>query len=466
MPSNAELKHIWREKFKSAPETLKRLKEVKQMATAFNANIDAVIKIKPAKLLRLIKQEGLLLDELQDIRQARLNSGADVVKGIFRCFAQGIAEEWLSEDARVYEWMVDNIGYDRLQMGGQGGIVANALGVAGAGKVYVHSNSLPKMQAEVFVKKNNVISFDQQGHERPAYKIDREADIPLIHWIIEFDRGDKISIEGQEFECPKSNRFIATYDPLNLNLVMDKNFAKKMQKKKLDYIFLSGFHALAEGKNGVSLIEEALPVIESWRKGHTILHLEIASTQDLKVRKAILEKLAARADSVGCNERETIDALEVLGEKGLVAECEAYPHSVNLFKGILRIKEAIGCPRIQLHLFGLYVVVQDKRFKVTPEANLRGMVLAATAAASKAGIGMIAKNKDILWAAGREVSDVGLAELKDLAAFIGDVGLLESGIGEYKGFDVIAVPTILIDKPVTLVGLGDTISSLSIVAAR
>jgi len=32
--------------------------------------------------------------------------------------------------------------------------------------------------------------------------------------------------------------------------------------------------------------------------------------------------------------------------------------------------------------------------------------------------------------------------------------------------EIIAVPTIIIDNPITLVGMGDTISSISLVAAR
>lgn len=466
MPSTNDLKKIWLESYKSVPATLKRIKEVKNVVAAFNTNIDAVIKIKPAKLLKLIELEDLSLEDLQDIREAKLNSGVDVVKGIFRCFSEGIAEEWLSEDVKVYDWMVENIGYDRLQIGGQGGVVSNALGVAGVGKIFAHSNSLPKLQAELFVKQKNVVSFDKKGNIMPAYQIDRETDIPLIHWIIEFDRGDKIMLEGREFVCPKSNRFIATYDPLNLNLVMDSHFVKKMASKKPDYVFLSGFHALTEDHRGADLIDEALPVIQSWCKDKTILHLEIASTQDLKVRKAILEILAPTADSLGCNERETIDALEVLGEKALAKDCEASPHSVNLFKGILKIKEKTKVPRIQLHMFGLYIVIQNKDFKVLPEANLRGMQLAATAAASKAGLGSINKKKDILWSCGKEVSDIGLKELTELATFLNCDQLAKTGIAFCKDYDIIALPTILIDKPLTLVGLGDTISSLSIVSAR
>ena len=44
--------------------------------------------------------------------------------------------------------------------------------------------------------------------------------------------------------------------------------------------------------------------------------------------------------------------------------------------------------------------------------------------------------------------------------------IMETGVFENNEIEVIAVPTILIEKPVTLVGMGDTISSISLVAAR
>ena len=44
--------------------------------------------------------------------------------------------------------------------------------------------------------------------------------------------------------------------------------------------------------------------------------------------------------------------------------------------------------------------------------------------------------------------------------------LMEEGIFINDEIEIIAVPTIIIDNPVTLVGMGDTISSISLVAAR
>ena len=463
---NNMLKKVWSEKFKQVPETLKRIREVRSAATAFNTNIDAVLKIKGRDLEKLAAKQKLSLQDLEHIEHTKLLAPSDVVKGIFKCFKNGIAEEWLTEDKAIYDWMVENLGYDRLQMGGQGGIVANVLAVVGVQKVVAHTNSLPKLQAEQFLPLKNLVSFDEKGAEKPASEIDRAKDIPLIHWIIEFDKGDEVVLDGQKFVCPKSNRFIATYDPLNLKLVVDENFVKALAKDKAEYIVLSGFHALTEQNNGVKLQDDILPVIKSWKEQGSLIHLEIASTQDIAVRKALLQKIAPIVDSIGINEREAMDILEVIGEEDLAKECNTNPNSVNMFKALFKIKKYLKAPRIQLHMFGLYMTLQDEGFKISPEANLRGMMLAATVAAGKAGTGNINKAENLLWAQGQEVSDIGLNELAKLADYVKNQKLTETGIVGYEGFELIALPTIIVEKPLTLVGMGDTISSLSLLAAR
>ncbi len=464
--SESDLKQVWADKYSQVPQILNNIQEVKTAATAFNTNIDAVLKIKGDKIAELALASGLNLKMLSEAGHNRLLFGSDVIKGIFKCFTRGIAEEWLTEDKIVFDWMVKHLGYDRLQMGGQGGIVANVLAVAGVKKVVAHTNSLPKLQAEQFLKLDNLVSFDENGNEKTAYLIDRKEDIPLIHWIIEFDKGDSFTFEGETFVCPKSNRFIATYDPMNLHLVMDKSFVETTVNQKMDYVILSGFHALTKQNDGVNLIKKSLPIIETWKENKDIIHLEIASTQDVAVRKAIVEEVAPKVDSVGINEREAIDILEVIGYEDLAKKCNENTHSKNLFEALLAIKNKLKTPRIQLHMFGLYMTLQDKGFKITPEANLRGMMLAATIAASKAGTGNIHNKENLLWALGQKVSDVGLQELVDLAELVKAPALLETGMAEVNGYDLIALPTILVEKPLTLVGMGDTISSLSLIGAR
>lgn len=461
-----DIKDRWSDLFSNVDSTLNAMKQVKTAVTAFNTNVDAVLKISGKRLEELIAEQNLTLDDLNNIEQAKLLQSSDVVKGIFKCFTKGIAEEWLSEEKSVYDWMINNLGYDRLQMGGQGGIVANVLGILGVNKVCVHTNSLPQKQAEQFLKLDNIVSYDEYGNEKPAYQINRSNDIPMIHWIIEFDKGDELIVDGRKFVCPKANRFIATYDPLNLKLVMDENFVKASTEQESDYVILSGMHALTASNNGVALVENVLPIVDAWHDKGALVHLEIASTQDIDVRKAILQKLATKVDSVGINERELIDILEVVGEEMLAKQCCEDCHAENLFKALLRVKEILKTPRIQLHFFGMYITVQDKSFRITPEQNRNGMMLAATVAAGKAGTGNLNNKDNLLWAKGQKVSNVGINELNAIADIIENENFVSSGITQYSDFDIIAIPTILVEKPVTLVGMGDTISSVSLVGAR
>lgn len=479
-----DLKAIWKEHYASAPRQLERVKAVQGVASVFNANIDAVRKVQPQTLLDWMAQ--IEADEWQVLNKGskRIDAPVDVLRGFVECFSKGIAQEWMVGSAETFAWMRDHLGYDKLQMGGQGGIIANVMAVAGAQNVYVHCASLPAQQAGLFLGVPSLKSSDKDGHLHPAHGMDRASDLPLIHWILEFDKGAELTIGGLTLTCPKSNRFIATYDPLNFVLSVDPGFdaALRRPENPLEVVLLSGYQMLSEplpgqaAGSGIARISDSWAQVQAWKDAHpgAVLHFEFASTQDLKVRKALAEQMAPHADSVGCNEQELIDILDVIGETALAREAAGLD-SVSLFKGLLRVFQALGVKRLQLHMFGLYVTLlkpdaeaQGSAFQA--QANRDGMAFAATLAAAKAGTGSLEHADKLLWAHGQSVADQSLKELTALAAHLKDAhgidGVAESGLGACDAFQVVAVPTILIEKPVTLVGMGDTISSLSLVGAR
>ena len=459
-------KQLWQDKYQVVPENLKKLKKLNAVATGFNTNIDAICRLTGEKLKMLIEQEGLSLAELQNIERKQIVDETDFLKGVFKTFTLGIAEEWICESKDVYGWIEKNVGYEYLQMGGQGGIIANVLSSVGIKKVIAHTNSLPKLQAETFAKNDNLISFDENGKPKPAYLINRRNDVPLIHFIIEFRRGDTMELEGKLFKCPRSNRFIATYDPLNLKLVLNEHFMKALQHEPLDFVILSGFHALQAKNDGLNLIDQAAARIKEWKDmmPQTLFHLEIASTQDLAIRQAIVQKLVPLVDSIGINERETMDVLEVINQKALAKYCNEQTTAENLLKGISKIKEITNVKRIQLHMFGLYMTLKDKDFALSLDDNLKGMLTASVVAAAKAKTSNT--DEQSIQSVTYDVSDVGLIELESLSIALGQPSLALTGIGRYRTWDLIVTPTILIENPVTLVGMGDTISALSLVSAK
>ena len=476
--TNTELKKIWFEHFQTTSEQLEKMSNVNGLISAFNANIDAVIKVSGKKIEEIISKYNMEASILLGDGAKSINTNEDAIRGLVNCFKKGIAEEWLIEEKSVFDWLNTNIGYDNLQMGGQGGIVANVMAACGVNDVFVHTASSPKEQSKLFLDLTNLKNVNRFGELQKASTIDRTKDVPLIHWIIEFDKNDTLSINGENFTCPKSNRFIATYDPLNFKLAIDEAFDKKMCDPSInfEYIILSGYqmlqNELTDGNSGIDRINESIKIIKKWSKNNpnNILHFEIASTQDKIIRKYLVDHLAKDMDSIGFNERELIDILEVIGEDELAEKCQKETNSSNLFKGMIKVFDYMKCPRIQLHMFGLYITLQKKGNKISPVKNRKGMQLAAIIAATKAGTGAINSKDILLWSQDREVSDIGLNELRSLSETVsqefGANDLIEEGIFADDLVEIIAVPTIIIEKPITLVGMGDTISSISLVGAQ
>lgn len=461
-----ELQNVWAKKYETVPSQLEKLKHIRSVATAFNTNIDAILKIKGSTLKKLIVENSIPIDELQNISMSGFSKPTDVIIGIVKCFCRGIAEEWVTDDIDVYNWMDANLGYDHLQMGGQAGIIANALALLGVKKVVAHTNSHPKLQAQQFLDLENLFGLNDAGNLEKAINITRETDIPLIHWIIEFDKGDSFEIDGKIFSCPKSNRFIATYDPLNMKLVMNKGFIDYLNTHKVNYLLLSGFHPLLKSNGGVNLVKDAVPVLQRWKKHNPnlIIHLEIASTQDIAVRKAIVKYIVPLADSVGLNERETIDLLRILDQQSLADRIEQNTCSSLLFEALLFLKKKLKMKRIQLHMFGLYMTLQDPNFVHSAEQNLKGMMTAAVVSSSKAYNGELARYDDVVKTLGMSVSVQSLNELNNLSQILHNPELNSTGICKVGDFILSVVPTILVDRPKTLVGMGDTISSVSLLA--
>ncbi|KAL0216735.1 hypothetical protein P9112_008919 [Eukaryota sp. TZLM1-RC] len=475
MSRHGDLRRYWKDQlYSNVPEYLSSASKINGVISAFNSNIDAILPMTGERLACLINQHNFNIESLLDESVRRIDTPLDLFRGIVRCFKRGIAEEWLIYSEETYKWISDVLGYERLQMGGQCGIVANVSAVAGCQNVYVHCASLPESQAKLFLPLNNLKSFDKDGQLVRACDATRD-DLPLIHWIIEFAKGDVLALGEHKIVCPKSNRFIATFDPLNLTLTIDPQF--RVQNHPYSLVVLSGYHMLThdlpDGSKSEDRIKDSLKVIESWKQKECLVHLEIASTQDEVVRKQVLDLVGTSGliDSSGLNERELVDCLMVVGEQELGNDIDRHTDAAHAFAGLVKLFELTQIARIQLHMFGLYITIQKKNFTVSPERNRNGMLLAAICAASKAGTGALDDHESLLWSLYNDFNGPASHSLKEFELLFSILSanygvsddFLQTGIAELKDFDVIAVPTVLVANPKTLVGMGDTISSMSLI---
>lgn len=466
---------FWNEIYRTVPETLEKVGKLPGVLSVFNSNIDAVVKSTPARFqswFEALSPEPFSPDQSPE----RISTGTEFLRGFLHCFSKGIALERLITEESLFKKIHKLVGYDKLQMGGQGGIIGNVMSAAGIQNVFVHAASLPKEQSSLFLDNGNLKSALPDGTIKQASKIERSEDIPLIHWILEFKKGDTISVAGKEYVCPKSNRFIATWDPLNFRLAIDPGFVKAVNSydKPITHCLLSGYQMLteplADGSSSLDRIRESKECVDLWRSKNSdmVVHFEFASTQDIIVRKMLLDEMAQWADSIGLNEQELIDLLEVIGENELAHECRKELDPASLTKGLITLFRSCKMKRIQLHFFGCYITIRAKSNE-DHQKTLKGMALAATCAASKAASGAIDTKESLLCAAGSEIKGEPLKAFSSVSSFVerefGNSSFSESGIYSGDEFDLIAIPTIIVENPVTLVGMGDTISSLSLVGS-
>lgn len=462
-----DLAQIWQHYYNNVPAQLSQSANIGTVATAFNTNIDAVVKISGKKLSILAQQFELKKEDI-NLAQTCINTPKDAIRGICKCFINGIAEEWLIDNIATAEWLKKNIPHDRLAMGGQAGIIANLAAVLGVQHVIAHTASLPQTQAAQFLPYDNLFSFDEQGNLAPAHQICRQKEAPLIHQIIEFAKDDVLMLNNKTYTCPKANRFIATYDPANLALMMNDSFVQHINQNGYDYLILSGLHNLTANTGGLKRIEAVVELLQQWRlscpKG--LIHLEMASTQDKTIRRAVVEKIAPLADSLGLNDREALDIIEVIDAPHFAKINHKQPSAADLFDILLKIKNITQTPRIQLHMFGLYITLQNKDYRISAQQNRAGMLTAAVVAASKAGYGKIEEPADLLWVLQNQNGNFNFTALQNLSAHLSAPQLTSTGIFENENYTLIATPTLLINNPKTLVGMGDTISATSLLCAR
>jgi ADP-dependent phosphofructokinase/glucokinase len=250
-------------------------------------------------------------------------------------------------------------------------------------------------------------------------------------------------------------------------MAINRTFAEYLKQNAYDYFIFAGYNLLS-GEKGLQNALNSVEILKQIKQANPngIMHLEIASTQDKNIRRLTVEKVTEIIDSIGLNERETLDVCEVLLPEVYNNLKDSKLDCINLFDALLKIKKQTKVSRIQLHIFGLYICLQDKNYKYTPLQTLYGMSGACIAAASKAELGYLQKTEDLTYALREGNGKICFTEIKDLAKHLKLENLLTDGIAEYEGYDLIITPTMLVEKPKTLVGMGDTISSVSLLAGR
>ena len=155
---------------------------------------------------------------------------------------------------------------------------------------------------------------------------------------------------------------------------------------------------------------------------------------------------------------------------GFAKEAEQIRREENawtLFQGAAKAFEKLGLKRLHLHNLGYHLLLLSKPYAVPPEKVVDAVLYSSVAATSKAILGRQISAEELHVSLKTPLSQIGFAQMalfaqksgmKDAAQF------LETGIWDAGKFFVLVVPGQYAHAPASTVGLGDVVSSCSLLA--
>jgi len=445
------LKIVWDELYKQALEKgWERLQNIPGVIAGFHSTIDGLKRVDENLITRLLKQFPEL-KTLPEEPTSTISKPLDLLIDLLISVREGLAYQRMIEDETTFNWVLGNIGYDHLRLGGTSANMASLLSPLPIKKILVYANPLTKDLAELFPQRNNLfILTEREG--KPVLLSPRNAwqeeGIFAIHWILEYERGLRVKLNDNTFESPRANRFIAAWNPINSRLKISEEFKKDifLLDERFSHLLVSGFHILLEKyPEGKTCRDFIIPVAsfvrEMKEKMKLKVHYEFASIGSSIIRKDVINYMLPVVDSLGCNEIELLTLLTDLGEVSLARSVKDTSFSLDyLILGLLEIMKRTTLKRVQLHTLGHYIVLTREE-NVIEERD--ALLFAAILAATRSLLGRYEFREDLYQ--GLQVPTITLTGYE--------------GIRKIDSYNLIVVPTKVVSNPKLTVGLGDIISS-------
>lgn len=457
----------------------------------YNVNIDSVYRISGIEISKLLEtfEEAEILNKIKN-PPGKIFSESDFVAGLAYCMKNGYGVEWLVFEQSVFEFLKTRyFGKSIVRMGGNAGIMANALSQLGASRVIPNVAVPSKTQLSLFSKK--AIYFPEAStqiteNERKEPEENKGAFSSRqepIHFVFDFSEGETFSLYGTEVRVPRENRFIATCDHLNLRLFVNPAFEQYTLQHacELDGVLISGFHLLLENyPNGLTyetILDDTFSQLKSWKAKNNKLriHLEFGHFSSKKIANSVFLKFEKLSDSFGMNEDELSMLYNLHGvpEEGLLhMEADAITNAA------FRLASGHGLKKLMIHTREFVLAVFKNDFNSTPDSEfemgesenpilqravgekLEALEFGVKCAGAYAASGRLE---------GREFVEKEAAKLqespfgkKQIEAFVKAFNGKTFGQGAYilrENYIICMLPTMLSRSPITTVGLGDTLTA-------
>lgn len=434
---------------------------------AYNANIDAVYRVRGEEIAELITTYKLH-PQPEKPPSGSVENLHDFICAILHCMSTGSGREWVISDHEL----LSSLFMDKceLHMGGNAGIMSNTLAELGAELVMINVARLPILQSKLFISKESVKIPIKRGDDTVLLhpgKAARKSDEELIHFIFEFKAGDRIHSSSLDITAPRENRAIFTWDRPNTMITIDPIFqdAANSMVKTFDGALISGFHLLSDRRSDgayyVDRINEVQAQIASWKEANEKLfvHAEIGHFSDMSIMGYVLEHLAEVVDSLSMNEDELVMLNRAYGEREAADRLEREVSSESIMDGGIACLERLNLARLCIHTRDFSMsFMQDKKLAGAEETG--ALMFGSDVAAVFAATGQIKNEQGIHGHVDSlPISNKGIAE-RDRFMQIMDAE--QHGRGAYAHTDGVMVcfsPSRICSAPIRIVGLGDVFTA-------
>ena len=134
---------------------------------------------------------------------------------------------------------------------------------------------------------------------------------PLIHLIMQYDKGDVIRCGDREYEVPVSNRLIMGYDKVHKVMPVRQDFLEYLEEhaQTMCSYDISGFNAIVEPevlKERIGQLAKHYRTLRS-RNPQLKIYFESAHFISAGCRDLLYDTLAGHMDIMGMNEEELVD---------------------------------------------------------------------------------------------------------------------------------------------------------------
>lgn len=403
------------------------------IAVGYTSDLDVVLEWNQEVFDSLISKH--LKSEPSFEEGEKIDSLEDLARIMAYFMISGLGGEMEISSPDICNWLVGNFKSIKA-LGGTGAQCCAALGTIGYPAV-VHISDKCDEVCQFLDFPSIVTVKDGQLYNLPSVSTE---EMPVYHFICQYDKGLTVEINGKTFSAPVSNRLILDFDTVHKRFLPDVEYISYIEEhaKEIRVLSISGFNAMVDpetAKHDLGALVKHFSRLKAMNPD-IMIYLESAHYFSCKVRDIVFEMLEQYVDFLGMNEEEVMAYAEL---EGLHTDKNDFD---SILEGLELVRQKYPVRGIILHTKD-YSAYYGKTLSVDIELGLAaGNLLSGT----RARVGHYGSLQECRESLQYGFSAIGRKFQEKAEAFKSDDPEVQLTI----------VPSRYLEKPKCTIGLGDT----------